>query len=105
MPRRPTNSAVAIAKLLSAEGFTDELVSAVKRWWKRSRMSVDGRRRIARHRKAFSDMVRAKLDERDKIVLGKAMGILARMNFDAGLTIGLQCLVQEHGREVSEIIE
>ena len=88
------NSAVVIARMLSTEGFTDHVAALVHRYSLRN--ATPGQlRRYKSIKKAFSEMVKAKLDERDRLVLGKMMGVLTRTSFDTGLKIGMTAFVQE----------
>lgn len=88
MSRKPNKSACVIARLLSTEGFTDHLAGEVKHYAKQ--LATPGQlHRWKRNKRMFAEMVKAKLDDRDKIVMGKLIGALSKMNFDAGLRIGL----------------
>lgn len=82
------NSPVAIAKLLSTEGFTDHIASLVTRYALKQ-TTAGQRRRFKRNKKLFSAMVKENLSETDKMVLGKFMGAKLAMSFDVGLRIGL----------------
>lgn len=92
--RKPKNckSAVVLAQMIDAEGFTPVLASAIKRYEKRV-LPPYMVRKIAERKRAFSEMVHLKLSEVDRIVLGKYLGHMAKMNFDAGLRVGLGCSI------------
>lgn len=84
-----------IAEILGAEGFTDFAANEVKRYWKRRVVSDRQQGRIKQITKAFGQMVTEKLDERDKIVLGKYIAMLSAAQFDTGLRLGLMTLATE----------
>ena len=94
MERKP-DTLHCVAKMLGAGGWSPELSSVCRRWWRKNRMTVKSQARLAHSKKAFSDMVQSKLDERDRIVLGHFIGLIARQHFDAGLTVGLVTRIQE----------
>jgi hypothetical protein len=66
MPRAPKpilNSAVAIARLLNTEGFTDHVANECERYYRRNSVLTDRQKRsLASVERAFSKMVQEKLD-------------------------------------------
>lgn len=83
------NSAVALAKLLRTEGFTDYVANGVEKYWKKHAGLTDRQRRqIAKLEKSLSEIA-SKLDIKERLVLGKFIGLHKKMSFDAGLRIGL----------------
>ncbi|MBZ5533064.1 MAG: hypothetical protein LAO20_16665 [Acidobacteriia bacterium] len=83
-------SSVVIAKLLCSEGFTDHLGNQIEKYWKTSIMRGGARRKIARLEKEFSDAMTAKLDMKERLLLGRFIALHKRMSFDTALRIGLQ---------------
>ena len=86
-------SSVVIAKLLCSEGFTDHLGNEIEKYWKTSVMRGQARRKIAKLEKEFSEMIQAKMDMKEKLLLGRFIALHKRMSFDTGLRIGLQAFV------------
>lgn len=97
MFNRPTRakSLIFVAKLLDAEGFSDFTAAQVRRWWKKNRMKTSQAFRINRVKKAFQDMVKEKLNERDRLVLGRFIAMQQKMSFDAGLTAGFMATLYD----------
>lgn len=90
------NSAVVIARMLNTEGFTDHVAGLVRSY--SLKHATPGQlRRFKRTKQLFSEMVKAKLDERDKLVLGRMLSYMARTNFDTGLRIGMTAFLHEKG--------
>lgn len=89
------NTLHAVANLLGSSGWNEAATNVIKRWWRANRMDEYRERRLDKNRRAFSAMVAEKLDERDKIVLGRYIGLLCRQHFDAGLTMGLTSRIAE----------
>lgn len=85
----------AIAKILAAEGFSEFAANEIKRYWRRRVVSPRQYGRLKQIKAAFGKMVTEKLDERDRIVLGKYMGMCMAAQFDTGLRLGLMTLVAE----------
>lgn len=79
----------AVASLLGGGGWNDEVSNTIRRWWRRNRMTEHRKKRLERGQRAFQAMVTEKLDDRDRLVLGRYIGLLVRQHFDAGLTMGL----------------
>lgn len=89
MKRPDVNSGVVIAKLLDCEGFSDFTANQIKRYWLKNCQNPRLAPRVAKIRRAFAEMVRAKLSDADRLILGRMMAVHARQNFDTGLRIGL----------------
>lgn len=87
-------SSVVIAKLLCSEGFTDHLGNQVEKYWKTSIMRNQAKRKIARLEKEFSEIITAKLDMKERMLLGRFIGLHKRMSFDVGLRVGLQAFIE-----------
>lgn len=96
----PIKSAVVIAQLLDCEGFSDHTANAVKRYWWRNCCKPHAQARLAKVRRAFSEMVKAKLSDTDRIVLGRMIGLLSKMQFDTGLRVGLTAFL--HGARIDD---
>lgn len=90
------NSLTPLAKILDAEGFSEFAANQVKRYWNKNMMTARLAGRAENTKKAFSEMVKQKLDERDKIVLGKFLQLFARMHFDTGVRLGLMAFLYGH---------
>lgn len=86
-------SAVCIARVLKAEGFTPFMANEMKKYALKSLATPRQRERWKRIKKAFGLMVADRLDEADKVVLGKFIGTLQKMSFESGLRIGLAALL------------
>jgi hypothetical protein len=91
----------AVGQMLGAGGWNEHVSNSVKRWWRLNRMTAWKERRLERNRRLFSEMVQAKLDDRDRLVLGRYIGLIARQHFDAGLTMGLMAHVEERTRNTA----
>jgi hypothetical protein len=96
---KPRTTLHALAAVLGGEGFGEHAANEVKRYWNRRVMSDRQAGRVERIRSAFSQMVADKLDDRDRVVLGKFLGLLCKCHFDTGLRLGLMTLAAEFGRE------
>jgi hypothetical protein len=96
-------SAIAIARLLGTEGFTQKAANAVKRYARRKRPAWIAARH-ERVRKAFGQMVRGKLDDADRHLLGRFLSQFARTYLDAGIRIGLGCRIapEENDEQLAE---
>lgn len=92
-PSAPRSS-VVIAKLLHSEGYTDFVANMVKRYWRRNLVDPNRLGRLASIERAFREQVIPKLTDGDKKVLGRFMSVNSRMQFDAGLRIGLMSAMQ-----------
>lgn len=104
MPRRSIRSAAVIAKLLACEGFTDHLAGEIKRYWYAAccRATPQSRRRILKAKRAFTELVKAKLTDTDRLILGKWMSVFARMQFETGLRLGLMAHAQENAKDIPD---
>lgn len=98
--RSNAQSAICVARLLNTEGFTEYTAGEVKRYALRSNATTRQRQRYSQVKKAFADMVKEKLNERDKIVMGKFINMLSKMQFDTGIRIGITAFL--YGARVSE---
>jgi hypothetical protein len=78
-----------IAKLLGTSGFDSHAASCIKKYFKSRHMNKRQYNRYLKAKKAFSTMCHEKLNDADRIVLGKMMGLFQKMMFDTGLRIGL----------------
>ena len=88
MAKPIVKSVVAIARMLNAEGFTPHIASCVRRYARRE-MTVYQRRRYGKAKAMFSAMVKEKLDDRDRLVLGRYISHIAGANLNVGIRIGL----------------
>lgn len=97
------NSAVVIARLLGTEGFTDHVAAQVKRYWMhRSGLTDRQRKSIERLKKEFGEIMHG-LGEGERLIVGKYVGLLMRMQFDTGLKIGIQSLVTQNGNKEIDV--
>lgn len=103
MSKPGKQSAVVVAQLLSTEGFTDYTANQVKRYWMASVMDRRRRGRVENIKRAFSKLVAEKLDEGDRLVLGRFVALMEKMGFDTGLRIGLTAFL--HGANVGPEFE
>lgn len=94
MAKRNVN-AVAVAKLLGTEGFSPHVAGLVRLYCLRNTSTPEQRRRFFRTKKAWSEIVKEKLTDGDRMVLGKFIGCLQAMAFDTGLRVGLTAFL--HG--------
>lgn len=96
--RKPrVQSAVVIARLLGTEGFTDHVAAQVKRYWlHRSGLTDRQRKSIERLKKEFGEIMHG-MTEGQRLIIGKYIGLLMRMQFDTGLKIGIQALLTQNG--------
>lgn len=96
--RKPkVNSAVVVARLLGTEGFTDHVAAQVKRYWMhRSGLTDRQRKSIERLKKEFGEIMHG-MTEGQRLIVGKYIGLLMRMQFDTGLKIGIQALLTQNG--------
>lgn len=103
-PKPRVNSAVVIARLLGTEGFTDHVAAQVKRYWMhRSGLTDRQRKSIERLKKEFGLIMNDKLGEGERLIVGKYLGLLMRMQFDTGLKIGLQSLLTQNGNHEVDV--
>lgn len=103
MSKPGKKSAAVVAQLLSTEGFSEYTANQVKRYWMASVMDPRRYRRVKNIQKAFSKLVAEKLDEGDRLVLGKFISLLEKMGFDTGLRIGLTAFL--HGANIGPELE
>jgi hypothetical protein len=93
------NSAVVIARMLGTEGFTDHVAAQVKRYWMhRSGLTDRQRKSIERLKKEFGEIMHG-MNEGQRLIIGKYIGLLMRMQFDTGLKIGIQALLTQNGNK------
>lgn len=89
------NSAVVIARLLACEGFTDHVANQVERYWRRSSGLTDRQeRQIVKLDVAIAEIAN-KLDVKERLALGRFIGLHKKMSFDTGLRIGMTAFVQQ----------
>lgn len=86
-------SSVVIAKLLGSEGFSDHVANMVEKYWLRT--ILRGRGKARNLEKAFSEQVVPKLNDGDKLILGKFISLHKKMSFDVGIRIGLTAFSQK----------
>jgi hypothetical protein len=98
-------SSMVIAKLLCSEGFTDHLGNQIEKYWKASIMLNQAARRIAKMEREFSEMIQSKMNEKEKLLLGRFIALHKRMSFDTGLRIGLQSFIQTKGNDFAVLEE
>jgi len=102
-PKPRVNSAVVIARLLGTEGFTDHVAAQVKRYWMhRSGLTERQRKSIERLKKEFGEIMHG-LNEGQRLIVGKYVGLLMRMQFDTSLKIGIQSLLTQNGNHDIDI--
>ncbi len=85
---RPTKTLAVIAQLLGAEGFNDYVANQIEHYHKRRTLTDRQRQRLEVTRKSFGEIMK-KMDEGDRLVVGKFIRLKDHMSFDAGLRIGL----------------
>lgn len=91
---RHTRSLAIVAQWLGAEGFNEYVARGIEYYEKSRVMNERQRTKFERIRKALSVVMR-KLEEPDRLVVGKFIQMKAHMSFDAGLRIGLLKHIQE----------
>jgi len=95
-------SLTLICRLLSAEGFTDYTANQVERYWRHcSGLTEHQRKSIAKLEKELSKLC-ADMDEGQKLVLGRFIGLQKKVSFDTGLRIGLAMLANATGKDMSK---
>lgn len=99
-PRSECKSAICVARLLNAEGFSQHVANEVKRYALRSIATIGQKRRFAKVVKGIREVVMPKLNEADKALLGKFISSQKKMSFETGLRIGLTAFL--YGASVSE---
>lgn len=96
----PLHSAIAIARLLSTEGFTDHVANMVEKYWLRNAgLTHRQARQIERLDDELTKLCQ-KLTEGEKRVLGRFIGLHKKMSFDTGLKIGITAFAKQHDKEV-----
>ncbi len=93
-------SSVVIAELLGSEGYTEFTHNQVKKYW-HNRVMNDREGRIARTERAFHETVAPHLTDAQRLVLGKYISVIARMNLDTGLRIGMN--IEHRERTTNEV--
>lgn len=84
-----SKSLSSIARLLGAEGFSDFTKNEVIKYWKnRSGLTERQLKHIESRKKAFSAIM-AKLDDSERLIVGKYIGFLEKACFETGLKLGL----------------
>ena len=96
---RPTKTLAVIAQLLGAEGFNDYVAHQIEYYHKRRTFTERQRQRFEETRKSFGKIM-AKMDEGERLVVGKFIRLKGHMDFDAGLRIGLVKHVWDSTKEV-----
>ena len=97
------NSAVVIARLLGTEGFTEHVANEVKRYWlHRSGLTERQQKSIERLKKEFGEIMHG-MTEGQRLIVGKYIGLLIRMQFDTGLKIGIQSLLTQNGNKEVDV--
>ncbi len=82
------DTVAAISGMLNTGGYTDETATAVRRY--AIRFATERQRMVYKKvKKMFSEMVKAKLDDHDRMIMGKMISIMLRMNFTTGLKMGI----------------
>lgn len=92
-------SAVIIARLLGIEGYSNYVHNQVEKYWKHKMMRPEKAKHIERVEREFSEIM-ADMDERDRLLVGKFIGLRSKMNFDAGLRIGLMAYAHHFDHEI-----
>jgi len=93
MPKPGNNSALVVARLLDAEGFSAHVAQQVKRY----SLKQARREQVKRYvdvKREFSEIM-AKLTKGERMVVGAYIRILKGMSFDTGLKIGLTAYAVE----------
>jgi hypothetical protein len=81
-------SAIVIAELLSTEGFNEHTSSMITKY--ALHQATQGQRhRFRKFKRMFSAMVKEKLTDADRLILGKFMAVKFKMHMDTGLRMGL----------------
>lgn len=84
------NSAIVIARLISAEGFNDHVANQVGKYYREAIGLTDRqKKKITRLSRELSRIAQEKLSEGDRHVLGRFIGLHKKMSFDVGLRVGL----------------
>lgn len=103
---RSLNSAVVILQALDCEGFSDYVGSLIKRYWRRNIMTPHKAKRVDALKAAFSQMVKDKLDEGDRQILGRMMALHSKQSFDTGVRIGMGArVVLTNGIDIEDLYE
>lgn len=102
---RPMKSCIEIAKMLDAEGFTPHVAQGIRKYWMKNIIEPRKAHRIVRAIRAFREQVAPKLNQGDRFVLGKFIGIRERQAFDTGLRIGLQAFLTGSSHETQVMLQ
>jgi len=86
-------SAVVIAKLLDTEGFSDHVANQVEKYWLHI-VNSSARKKHRRLERNIGEMCK-KLDDGEKLILGKFISMHKAMSFQTGLRIGLTTFAQK----------
>ncbi len=99
---KPLNSSVVIAKLLCSEGFTPYLANQIERYWKRSsKLSKVERKNLEKLDKSLTNICKD-MSKKDKMVIGKFVGLHKKMSFQTGLKIGIQAFAVKENKIFEE---
>jgi len=90
------HSSVAIAKLLDSEGFNDHVQNMVEKYWLNI-VKASARKKHRRLERSIADMCK-KLDDGEKLILGKFISMHKAMSFQTGLRIGLTAFACKHDK-------
>ena len=90
--RRHSSSAIAIAKLLDCEGFSDHTANQLEKYWRNvSNLTVRQKLQLERMERAISEWCRDMPADK-RLLLGKFVGLHKKMAFEVGLRMGLTCM-------------
>jgi hypothetical protein len=89
-------SSVVIAKLLDSEGFNDHVQNLVEKYWLNV-VSSAARKKHRRLERNIAEMCK-KLDDGEKLILGKFISMHKAMSFQTGLRIGLTAFACKHDK-------
>ena len=88
----PIRSAIAIAKLLDCEGFSDYTANQLEKYWRTvSNLTERQKAQLKRLEAAISDWCRDMPADK-RLLLGKFVGLHKKMAFEVGLRMGLTCM-------------
>lgn len=99
--RKRLHSSVVIAKMLKSEGFSDHVANEVERYWMKN--IARGTRRVRNLDKNMSEVMK-KLDDGEKLIVGKFISMHKRQSFDTGLRIGLTAFAVKNDKEFDEAV-
>jgi hypothetical protein len=98
MMAKRLKSAVVIAKLLDAEGFSDHVANQVEKYWLHV-VNASARKKHRRLERNIAEMCK-KFDDGEKLILGKFISMHKAMSFQTGLRIGLTAFACKHNIDV-----